>query len=117
MNDSDYTVPIYSWSRNKFSEVRQDKLDYVSCFVEKTHPPPEKLCKIFTKKKKDVVGFPGPTSYETATSWSKKSGPDRHKGKYYHNDRIIHTAEIMKAAKKEKLPAPNAYKIPKRDKV
>ena len=81
MNDEDYTVPIYSWSRNKFSEVRQDKLDYVSCFVEKTHPPPEKLNKIFTKKKKDVVGFPGPTSYETATSWSKKSGPDGQKGK------------------------------------
>ena len=116
MYDSDYQVPTYNWNRNKFSEVRQSKLDYISCFVEKTHPPPEQLCKIFTKKHHDI---PGPTAYDMTSNWSKKSAHDyiNQKGKQYHYDRIIHTAEIMQKAKKAKLPAPNAYKIPKRDNI
>lgn len=50
MDDSSYKVPVYSWSKTKFSDHRSKKLDYINLFPEKLHPKPEELTKITQEK-------------------------------------------------------------------
>lgn len=109
MDNSIYNVPKFNWSRTKFSENRQKKLDYISLFPEKVYPRPEELCKIYAKKKLTV---PGPEVYDMTKNWSKKSPHDyeNQKGKTYRSDRITNTANIIKKAKRDKYPGPNFYK-------
>ena len=73
MDDSFYKVPIYSWSKTKFSDHRSKKLDYINLFPEKLHPKPEELTKIYARKKLFV---PGPEVYDMTKNWSKKSPHD-----------------------------------------
>jgi len=47
LENSDYVVPLHSWSKPKFSESREKKLDYISVFAEKVIVEPGKLTKIF----------------------------------------------------------------------
>jgi len=112
MDDSNYVIPKFSWSRTKFNEIREKKLDYITLFPEKLHVDPSKLIKIYAKKKHDT---PGPTEYDMTKSWVKKGGQgyDPNNGKHYHDDRITEVAALIKQVKRERLPAPNAYK-PKR---
>ena len=109
MENSDYVVPLHSWSKPKFSESREKKLDYISVFAEKVSVEPGKLTKIFAKKKHTV---PGPEVYDMTINWSKPSTNDfdNQKGKQYRNDRITSTEALIRAVKREKLPPPNLYK-------
>ena len=47
LENSDYIVPVHSYSKPKFSESREKKLDYISVFAEKVIVEPGKLTKIF----------------------------------------------------------------------
>ena len=108
-DDKNYVVPIFNWRKPKFIESRSKKLDYIYVFSDKQVFTPEKLTKVFTKRKHTV---PGPEHYDMIRHWGKRSTKDyeRQRGKQYHTDRITDTHALIKSVKKAKLPAPNAYK-------
>ena len=112
MDDSNYVIPTFSWRRTKFNEIKSKKLDYITLFPEKLHVEPGQLIKIYAKKKHDT---PGPTEYDMTRNWTSKSGQgyDANNGKHMIVDRVTEVAALIKSVKRERLPAPNAYK-PKR---
>lgn len=112
MDDQVYVVPTFSWTKPKYSEAREAKLDYICTFTDDPNASTEKLQKVFLKKKHEV---PGPEVYDMVKNWVKKSSLDfeKQRGRQYHNDRVTETAQLIKDVKTAKEPAPNHYK-PKR---
>ena len=95
------------YQRPKLAFNNEKKLNYISLFEEKTDPSLN-MIKIHVKKKHEV---PGPQAYNRQPKWTYcGSGDDPKKGKWRPGDRLSHTAEIMRDAKRAKTPGPGAYK-------
>ena len=50
MDDQVYVVPTFSWTKPKYSEAREAKLDYICTFTDDPNASTEKLQKVFLNR-------------------------------------------------------------------
>lgn len=100
-------MPKYNWSKPTFSVINEKRFDYITQFSEPVRPGLN-MIKIHSKRRHEV---PGPQAYNITKKWTHLTqSDDPKKGKWLKSARLTMTAEVMQNSKKEKLPAPCAYK-------